>query len=127
MQSVVSETFAATSQSLLQKLLGGQQQQETPTVEPLQPPGQAPELLEERLVSVEEPRRSGGRGGSVLLKEPPGCLAELETPSDLERYSLEALRKLAKAQQIELPKGSSRETVKTLLAERWQDAKTSSS
>lgn len=126
MQSVVSETFSATSQSLLQKLLGGQQQK-TSTAEPLQSPGQTPELLEERLVSVEEPRRSCGRSGSVLLKEPPGSLVELETPSDLERYSLEVLRKLAKAEQIELPKGSSRGSVQTLLAERWQDAKKSSS
>ena len=67
-----------------------------------------------RTVVLEEPRRRG----TVLLKDPPAALAEIAHPDDLLRYSSDALRKLARSEGLELPKGAGRDAVTALLARK---------
>ncbi len=72
-----------------------------PAAEPLAEPVAAPEQVLLDVVTVAEPKKK-------LLPVPPEDLAELRSPADLELYSLEALKKLAKRLELALPRAPTR-------------------
>ena len=71
---------------------------------------------EERVVIVTEDARSK-RG--ALRREAPGCLRELSGHGDIEKYTVDALRKLAKTEGLDLGKAPSRGRVVQELAARF--------
>lgn len=71
------------------------------------------EEIEERLVNVGEDARA--RRGQ-LIKETPDSLSKFSSEEDLRRYTVEALRKLARIEGLELGKVPSRERVVQELA-----------
>lgn len=77
------------------------------------PPCAADGGIEERLVTIGEDARLK-RG--PLLKEAPGSLSEVANDEELRKYTVEALRKLAKAEGLDLGKAPSRERVVQELA-----------
>ena len=58
------------------------------------------------VVLAEEPRR---RGPSALIREPPSSPAEVRSEEELRKYSVDALRKMAKACGLEMERGTGRE------------------
>ena len=71
------------------------------------------EGIEERLITIGEDARVKK---GPLLKEAPGSLRELTSNEELRLYTVEALRKLAKAEGLDLGKAPSRERVVQELA-----------
>ena len=57
------------------------------------------------VVLAEEPRR---RGPSTLLREPPSSPAEVRSEEELRRYSVDALRKMAKTCGLDVERGAGR-------------------
>jgi hypothetical protein len=69
--------------------------------------------IKERLVTIGEDARTKK---GPLLKEAPGSLSEVAHGEELRKYTVEALRKLAKAEGLDLGKAPSRERVVQELA-----------
>lgn len=69
--------------------------------------------IEDKLVRL-EPR---GRRGTLLKDPPVGGLGGLAGAEDLELYGLEALKKLARVENLEVAKGSNRDAVLQALRE----------
>lgn len=70
--------------------------------------------IEDKVVRL-EPR---GRRSALLKDPPPGGLAALPSLDDLELYSLEALKKLAKLEHVEVAKNCNRDAVVQALRAR---------
>ena len=77
-----------------------------------------PPCLEEHLVRLTDIAPSVGR--KPALKDPPTSLAGLSSEEEIGRYSLEALKKLAKSSSLELPKQASKSAVVALLTDAWR-------
>lgn len=61
---------------------------------------------EDRVIRLEDVR-----GRKVVLREPPATLVELSSPEELPKYGVEGLRKLAKAEGVEVPRGANKESL----------------
>ena len=119
--------FFARSQAKYRRLLSGgpeppepQPESREPVVEvesgsAADPPPAAAELVvEERLVRLADVAAPGRR---PALKDPPAALHCVASEEELGRYSLEALRKLAKTSSLELPKQASKAAVLAALTD----------
>jgi len=71
-------------------------------------------VVEERLVRLADVAAPGRR---PALKDPPAALHCVASEEELGRYSLEALKKLAKASSLELPKQASKTAVLAALTD----------
>lgn len=60
------------------------------------------------VVLAEEPRR---RGASSLIREPPAQVRDVRSEEELRRYSVDALRKMAKTCGLDLARGMTRDKV----------------
>jgi hypothetical protein len=120
--------FFARSQAKYRRLLSGgpeppepQPESREPVVEvasgsaAAEPPQATAELVvEERIVRLADVAAPGRR---PALKDPPAALHCVASEEELGRYSLEALKKLAKASSLELPKQASKAAVLAALTD----------
>ena len=80
---------------------------------PLQGGDASAEALEERVVMLEESRK---KPSARLCADVPRAVRDVGSEENLRKYTLESLRKLAKAEGLEMGKAASRERVVQELA-----------
>jgi len=74
-------------------------------------------FVEETLVRVADMPAPVGRKSAVARPPPPASLACVSSESELLKYSLEALKKLAKSSSVDLPKQATKPIVLGLLVD----------